>query len=79
MLCETCYIYHVRDRELPSSAPEEPALIEVKCPKCGTPVREASWRCRECYSEFENYDFSSHRFVGKPKVKRKRGRPDPAW
>ncbi|MDM7925280.1 MAG: hypothetical protein QUS35_04600 [bacterium] len=78
MLCETCYIYHVRDRILSSPEKEESAFTEVRCPKCGTLVQEASWRCRECYFEFENYDFTSHRFIGKPRVRRKKGRPDAA-
>lgn len=77
-LCETCYIYHIRDRTMPEPEAEASVVAEVKCPKCGTPVQEASWTCRECYPEFENYDLSRHRFIGKPRVKRKKGRPDPA-
>jgi len=74
VLCETCYIYHIRDRVQPPPDEADAHFSNVKCPKCGTFVQEASWRCRECYFEFENYDFTSHRFIGKPRVRKKKDR-----
>jgi hypothetical protein len=75
MLCESCYIYRIRERIQPPLEGELPPFSAVKCPKCGTTIREASWRCRECYSEFENYDFEGGRFDGEPRIRKREDEP----
>jgi len=36
----------------------------IKCPQCGHIMNEPDWRCPNCYHEFDDYNFDSHKYSG---------------
>lgn len=44
---------------------------KIVCPECGSIMQDPDWRCPECNSEFENYNFELNILEGDPIVKKK--------